>query len=118
MSTPITNSSRSFVERLVHGPAGFRQRLEQLGPVFIKIGQFLALRPDLLPQEYCDELMYLTDRVPVFPWEQAKAILKTELKQEPGEIFAYINPNPVAAGSLAQTHVARLRDGREVAVKI
>ncbi len=118
MSERLESADRSFVERLVNGPVGFRHRLERLGPVFIKIGQFLALRPDLLPQEYCDELMYLTDRVPVFPWEQAKAILKAEFKQEPGKIFDYINPNPVAAGSLAQTHVARLRDGREVAVKI
>jgi len=118
MSHTLERTDRSFVERLVNGPVGFRRRLERLGPVFIKIGQFLALRPDLLPQEYCDELMYLTDRVPAFPWEQAKAMLKAELKQEPGEMFSYINSNPVAAGSLAQTHVARLKDGREVAVKI
>ena len=118
MSHRLERTDRSFVERLVNGPVGFRRRLERLGPVFIKIGQFLALRPDLLPQEYCDELMYLTDRVPPFPWDQAKAILKAGLEQEPGEIFSYINPSPVAAGSLAQTHVARLKDGREVAVKI
>jgi ubiquinone biosynthesis protein len=118
MSHRLKRTDRSFVERLVNGPVGFRRRLERLGPVFIKIGQFLALRPDLLPQEYCDELMYLTDRVPAFPWEQAKMMLKEELKKEPGEIFSYINPTPVAAGSLAQTHVARLKDGREVAIKI
>jgi ubiquinone biosynthesis protein len=118
MSNAAMRSQRSFVDRLVHGPVGFRHRLERLGPVFIKIGQFLALRPDLLPQEYCDELMYLTDRVPPFPWQQASAILKEDLKGEPGEIFSYINPNPVAAGSLAQTHLARLKDGTEVAVKI
>jgi ubiquinone biosynthesis protein len=118
MSHRLERTDRSFLERLVSGPVGFRQRLERLGPLFIKIGQFLALRPDLIPQEYCDELMYLTDRVPPFPWEQAKVILKEELKEERGEIFSYINPNPVAAGSLAQTHVARLEDGREVAVKI
>src|SRR5688572_3338802 len=118
MSHRLERTNRSFVERIVNGPVGFRRRLERLGPVFVKIGQFLALRPDLLPQEYCDELMYLTDRVPAFHWEQAKAILKEDLREEPGEIFSYINPNPVAAGSLAQAHVARLKDGREVAVKI
>ncbi|MEW6729938.1 MAG: AarF/UbiB family protein [Acidobacteriota bacterium] len=118
MTEAIKNSRRSFVERFVNGPIGFRQSLERLGPTFIKIGQFLALRPDLVPQEYCDELMLLMDQVTPFSWEQAKAILKAELRGEPNEIFAYINPRPVAAGSLAQTHIARLKDGIEVAVKI
>jgi ubiquinone biosynthesis protein len=114
----VAKSRRSFAEWLVKGPVGFRRRLERLGPTFVKIGQFLALRPDLIPQEYCDELMHLMDHVPPFPWQDASAILKEELGGEPREIFAYINPRPVAAGSLAQTHVARLGDGTEVAVKI
>jgi ubiquinone biosynthesis protein len=118
MSNAVIKSQRSFVERLWNGPAGFRRRLERLGPTFIKVGQFLALRPDLIPQEYCDELMRLMDRVPPFPWEQARATLKEELGGDPNEIFAYINPRPVAAGSLAQTHVGRLSDGTEVAVKV
>lgn len=109
---------QTFAERFVKGPVGFRRRLERLGPTFIKIGQFLALRPDLIPQEYCDELMHLMDRVPPFPWPEASAILQEELGGRPNEIFAYINPRPVAAGSLAQTHAARLADGTEVAVKI
>jgi ubiquinone biosynthesis protein len=114
----VKNSRRSFAERLVKGPIGFRRRLERLGPTFIKLGQLLALRPDLIPQEYCDELMHLTDQVPPFPWRDASAMLKEELGSDPNQIFAYINPRPVAAGSLAQTHVARLKDGTEVAVKI
>jgi len=118
MTEALKNSRRSVVDRLVKGPVGFRRRLERLGPTFIKIGQFLALRPDLIPQEYCDELMLLMDRVPPFPWDQARAILREELGGEPNEVFAYINPRPVAAGSLAQTHVARLKEGTEVAVKI
>lgn len=118
MSEAVKNRRRSVVERFVEGPVGFRQRLERLGPTFIKIGQFLALRPDLIPQEYCDELMLLMDRVQPFPWEQARAILREELGGEPNEVFAYINPRPVAAGSLAQTHIARLKEGTEVAVKI
>jgi ubiquinone biosynthesis protein len=118
MTEAVKNSRRSLVERLVKGPVGFRRRLERLGPTFVKIGQFLALRPDLIPREYCDELMLLMDRVPPFPWEQARAVLKEELGGEPNEVFAYINPRPVAAGSLAQTHVARLKEGVEVAVKI
>jgi ubiquinone biosynthesis protein len=108
----------SLADRLVGGPQGLRQRLQQLGPIFIKIGQFLALRPDILPQEYCDELMYLLDRVPPFPWQEARAILTEELGREATDIFAYVNPKPIGAGSLAQTHVARLHDGTEVAIKI
>ncbi len=118
MTEAIKNSRRSLVERFINGPVGFRRRLERLGPTFIKIGQFLALRPDLIPQEYCDELMLLMDRVPPFSWEYAREILREDLGGEPNEIFAYINPRPVAAGSLAQTHIARLKEGTEVAVKI
>ena len=108
----------SLTARLVGGPAGFRELLQRLGPTFIKVGQFLALRPDLVPQEYCDELMHLLDRVPPFSWREAQAILTEELGQEPTAIFAFVNPRPIGAGSLAQTHVARLQDGTEVAVKI
>lgn len=111
-------SEPSLSDRLVGGPAGFRQLLQRLGPTFIKIGQFLALRPDLVSQEYCDELMKLLDRVPPFPWGEAKEVLRSELDRDPAEIFAFINPRPVAAGSLAQAHFARLKDGSEVAIKI
>ncbi|HYC89912.1 MAG TPA: AarF/UbiB family protein [Thermoanaerobaculia bacterium] len=116
--TATSTRRRSLPERLVGGPAGFRRRLERLGPTFIKIGQFLALRPDLVPQEYSDELMHLLDRVPPMPWNEARAVLREELKADPGEFFAHINPRPAAAGSLAQAHAARLKDGTEVAVKI
>ncbi len=108
----------NFRKRLIKGPQDFRLLLERLGPTFIKIGQFLALRPDLLPQEYCDELMLLLDRVPPFPWVEARAILETELGPDLSKFFPFIDPEPVAAGSLAQTHFARLHDGTEVAVKV
>src|ERR1041384_7275769 len=71
MIEAVKNSRRSFAERLVKGPAGFRRRLERLGPTFIKLGQLLALRPDLIPQEYCDELMHLMDQVPPYSWQEA-----------------------------------------------
>jgi ubiquinone biosynthesis protein len=104
--------------RLLGGPARFRSWLEYLGPTFIKIGQYLALRPDLIPQEYCDELMVLFDRVQPFPWEQAREIITAELDAPPEAIFAAIDPVPIAAGSLAQAHLARLEDGTEVIVKV
>jgi ubiquinone biosynthesis protein len=109
---------RRGAERLVGGPTGLRDLLLRLGPTYVKVGQFLALRPDLIPQEYCDELMGLLDRVPPFPWNEAEAILRADLQVHPDEVFAYIDPRPVAAGSLAQTHVARLADGTDVAVKV
>lgn len=108
----------SFIGRRFGGPAGFRKKLQRLGPIFIKLGQFLALRPDLLPQEYCDELMGLFDRVSPFSPQEAFAILREDVGREPTELFAHLNPRPIAAGSLAQTHVARTKDGIEVAVKI
>jgi len=95
-----------------------RRLLEKLGPTFIKLGQFLALRPDIIPQEYCDELMSLFEHAAPFPWEDARRILAEELKEEPEVTFRSIDPVPLAAGSLAQTHFARLHDGTEVAVKI
>jgi len=104
--------------RLLGGPIRFRAWLEYLGPTFIKIGQYLALRPDLIPQEYCDELMVLFDRVQPFSWDQAREIITAELGAPPETLFAAIEPVPIAAGSLAQAHLARLDDGAEVIVKV
>jgi ubiquinone biosynthesis protein len=109
---------RSLAELAVGGPAGFRETLQRLGPTFIKLGQFLALRPDIVPQEYCDELMRLLDQVPPFPWQQAKSILAGHFGNDLSQVFEFINPRPAAAGSMAQIHFARLVNGDEVAVKI
>ena len=106
------------LKREVSGPIKFVQFLERRGPIFIKIGQFLALRPDIIPQEYCDELLKLVDRVPPAPWRAVEEILTQELGRSPAEVFPRFNRRPVAAGSLAQVYVARLKDGTEVAVKV
>jgi ubiquinone biosynthesis protein len=108
----------TVADRLVGGPVGFRQYLQRLGPTFVKMGQFLALRPDLVPQAYADELMMLLDHAPPFGWADARRILGEELGADPESIFASIDPLPVGGGSLAQVHLARLDDGTEVAVKI
>ena len=94
--------STSIADAVVGGPVGFRNLLQRLGPTFIKLGQFLALRPDIVPQEYCDELMGLLDQVPSFAWLDAKRILDEDLCRNTSEVFEFINPSPVAAGSLAQ----------------
>jgi ubiquinone biosynthesis protein len=82
------------------------------------MGQLLALRPDLIPQDYCDQLVYLLDEVPPFSWAEARGVLVEEFGREPYELFTSIESVPAAAGSLAQTHFARLKDGTPVAVKI
>jgi ubiquinone biosynthesis protein len=100
------------------GPQRFASRLVRLGPLFVKIGQYLALRPDILPQSYCDELLRLTDRVPPVPWPEIQAVLERELGGPVDQVFAHIRRKPLAAGSIAQVHLARTHDRRLVAVKI
>jgi ubiquinone biosynthesis protein len=114
----IRSTLSAGLERRIGGPVGFRAFLERRGGTFIKIGQFLALRPDLIPPEYCQELLRLFERVPPFSWLEARQIIKEDLGAEPAELFGYIDATPLAAGSLAQTHYARLPSGREVAIKV
>jgi ubiquinone biosynthesis protein len=109
---------RTLTGRLVGGPVGFRRALERLGPTWIKVGQYLALQPDLISREYADELMRLFDRVPPAPWEVARQVIRDDLGAYPEELFASIDPEPIGSGAVAQTYRARLRDGDEVAVKV
>jgi ubiquinone biosynthesis protein len=95
-----------------------RRWLERRGPTGIKLGQFLALRPDLVPQAYCDELLCLVDQAPHFPWSDVERIITADLGRPPDDAFAWIARQPAAAGSLAQVHAARTHDGSRVAVKV
>lgn len=99
-------------------PARLRRLLIRAGPMFVKIGQFLALRPDVLPQEYCDELLQLVDQAEPEPWANIRTTIERELGAPPGEIFASIREKPLAAGSIAQVHLARLKNGDRVVVKV
>jgi predicted unusual protein kinase regulating ubiquinone biosynthesis (AarF/ABC1/UbiB family) len=92
--------------------------LVELGPVYIKLGQLLSTRPDLLPPAYIEALTALQAEVPSVPWEAVETIIREQLPQPLEEIFTVVNPQPVAAGSIAQTHRATRIDGREVALKI
>lgn len=95
-----------------------RQALESLGPLFVKFGQVLSTRRDLLPTDIADELAKLQDQVPPFPSEQAMAELERAYGKHVDQVFASFSREPVASASVAQVHFATLFDGREVAVKI
>jgi ubiquinone biosynthesis protein len=98
-----------------------RLALEELGPIFVKFGQVLSTRRDLMPADIADELARLQDRVPPFDSDLALAEIEKAYGRPASEVFAEFNPIPVASASIAQVHFARLRDedgGHEVAVKI
>jgi ubiquinone biosynthesis protein len=95
-----------------------RQALEALGPIFVKFGQMLSTRRDLLPLDIADELAKLQDQVPPFPAEQAAAEIERGIGRKIEEVFSEFGAEPVASASVAQVHLARLKDGREVAVKV
>ena len=98
--------------------AHFRQALEELGPTFVKLGQMLSTRPDVLPPNYIAELSKLHDDVPPVPWEAIRQVLVEEYGREPEEVFASIDPQPLGAASLAQVHAVTLANGEEAVVKI
>ncbi|HEU4653619.1 MAG TPA: ubiquinone biosynthesis regulatory protein kinase UbiB [Steroidobacteraceae bacterium] len=95
-----------------------RLALEELGPIFMKFGQMLSTRRDLLPRDIADELAKLQDRVPPFDANVARGIVESALGQPVSELFASFDTQPLAAATIAQVHAATLKDGKEVVVKI
>jgi ubiquinone biosynthesis protein len=91
---------------------------EELDGSFIKLGQLLSLRPDLIPAEYCEELSKLQDKVPGFPPKEAIAIIEKELGKPLKKLFSEFEETPTAAASMGQVHLATLKDGTKVAVKV
>ena len=106
--------------RVADAPLGERIRvaLEELGPIFVKFGQALSTRRDLLPQDIADELAKLQDRVPPFPGPEAVEIMERAYEKPVNEVFASFEVEPLAAASIAQVHAAKLADGQDVIVKV
>jgi len=95
-----------------------RMAFEELGPTFIKMGQILSTRPDLIPVDFIRELEKLQDDVPPFPYSQVKEIVERELRAPLDEVFLHFHQIPLAAASIAQVHRAQLKTGEEVIVKV
>ncbi|HIE38073.1 MAG TPA: AarF/ABC1/UbiB kinase family protein [Anaerolineales bacterium] len=116
--------SRRLLRRLrptaprLGAPRRLRMALEELGPTFVKLGQVLSTRPDLLPPAFITELAHLRDDVPPGPWEPVRAQIEEELGGPLEEFFSAFAPEPLAAASLAQVHPAILLDGTPVVVKV
>ena len=108
------------IGRKLDAPRGERLRmgLEKLGPIFVKFGQVLSTRRDLLPPDLADELAKLQDRVPPFPAAEARTLVEKAFGKPIDAVFARFDAEPVASASIAQVHFAELKDGREVAVKV
>ncbi|MBJ7546952.1 ubiquinone biosynthesis regulatory protein kinase UbiB, partial [Pseudomonas sp. OA3] len=98
--------------------ARLRLALEDLGPIFIKFGQLLSTRRDLLPPDIADELARLQDQVPPFPEDQAIALIEAQLGAPVSELFARFDSQPLASASVAQVHAAQLKSGEQVVVKV
>lgn len=109
-----------FRDRELDSSRGVRIRraLEDLGPIFVKFGQALSTRRDLLPEDIAEELVKLQDRVPPFPGVEARRAVETALGRPVEELFLSFDEYPLASASVAQVHGARLKDGQEVVVKV
>ena len=99
-------------------PVKLREILEDLGPTYVKLGQIMSMRSDMLPEIYCQELTRLrTDVIPM-PYETAVSIIESELKRPVSEIFTSIEETPLGSASIAQVHPAQLKDGTKVVLKV
>jgi ubiquinone biosynthesis protein len=114
---PLLARPRANVAALSRGER-LRMALTELGPIFVKAGQVLSTRRDLVPIDIADELSLLQDQVAPFPGSAARAIVEQQLNASTGQLYASFDETPLASASIAQVHAATLRDGRDVVVKV
>ena len=114
---PLFGRPRTDVSTLPRG-ARLRLALTELGPIFVKAGQVLSTRRDLVPADIADELSLLQDQVAPFPGAEARAIVERELGASTSQLYAQFDETPLASASIAQVHAATLRDGSDVVVKV
>jgi ubiquinone biosynthesis protein len=112
----ISRNRGARVERLTR-PQRIRMAFEELGPTYIKLGQILSTRPDLIPMEFIQELSKLQDDVPAFPFKEVCKVVESEFGRPPEELFDSLEEEPQASASIGQVHRAVLKDGEAVAVK-
>jgi ubiquinone biosynthesis protein len=114
----LTDRLERSPEEASRQPEELAKDLEKMGPTFVKLGQLLSTRPDLLPDPYLKALSRLQDKVQPFPYEEVERIVEAELGVRVSKAFLEFDPVPLAAASLAQVHRARLRNWRQVVVKV
>lgn len=112
----ISRKRATRVEPL-NRPQRLRMAFEELGPTYIKLGQILSTRPDLVPMEYIEELSKLQDKIPAFPFAQVREAVRAEFGMPPEDLFDSLEEEPFASASIGQVHRAVLKDGEAVAVK-
>src|SRR3989344_3296410 len=116
---PVSKRTRS--EKFAPNPSmprALRLSMEDIGATFIKLGQLLSLRPDLIQKEYCKEFSLLQDNVKPIPFMEIKQVIETELKKPISELFLNISENPLASASIGQVHKAKLKNNNVVAIKV
>ena len=113
----ISNKRRDRIERLSRAQR-IRMAIEELGPTYIKLGQVLSTRPDLVPAQFIEELVKLQDNVPPFGFSEVSRIIEAEFGTPLRDLFEYFDENSFASASIGQVHRARLADGETVAVKV
>ncbi|HEY5145745.1 MAG TPA: AarF/UbiB family protein [Polyangiaceae bacterium] len=114
----LTAVARRLGDRDATGPVVVRRAFEELGPTYIKLGQLVASSQGLFPERYCLEFRKCLDRVPPFEFSEVERTLGEDLKEPTSATFDSIDPKPLASASIAQVHAAKLRDGKDVVIKV